>query len=104
MLERRLGLVAFMCAAICLLPACAHFTTSGRQQLAYAKYVRKQSHNRVKMTTKYKKIKVPKGASAEPKISGTSESPLSVNSSEARPGQSAATPPHSDVPPESQGQ
>jgi hypothetical protein len=104
MLERRLGLVAFMCAVICLLPACAHFSSSGRQQLAYARYVRKQSHNRVKMTTKYKKVRMPKGSSAEPKISGTSESPLSVNSSEAQPSQSATTPAQSATTPEPQGQ
>jgi hypothetical protein len=104
MLERRLGLVAIMCAGICLLPACAHFTSSGRQQLAYAKYVRKQSHNRVKMTTKYKKMSVPKGSSAEPKISGTTESPQSVNSSEAKPAQSATAPAQSGNAPEPESQ
>jgi len=103
-MERRLGLVAFLCAVICLLPACEHFTTSGRQQLAYARYVRKQSHNRVKMATKYKKVKMPKGSSAEPQISGKSQGPQSVNSSEAEAKQSPTAPVQSETAPEPQSQ
>jgi hypothetical protein len=102
MLERRLGLVVFACAVIGLLPGCMHFTSSGRQQLAYAKYVRKQSHNQVKVATKFKKIRIPSAnSSAEPKISGTSDGPQSVSSQtqpaqpaqSTQPAQTAATTP-----------
>ena len=93
-----------MCAAICLLPACANFTSSGRQQLAYARYIRKQSHNRVKTASKFKKIHIPSANPSEPKISAKSEGPQSVSSAEApaaqskEPAQTAATTPE----PESQ--
>jgi hypothetical protein len=83
MLERRLRAVVLASLTICLLPACQHFTASGRQQLAYAHYVQKQSHNRVKMQTKYKKMKIPAATAAEPKITGTSEGPRSVTSAPA---------------------
>jgi hypothetical protein len=73
-------------------------TASGRQQLAYARYVRKQTHNRVKMQTKFKKVKIPNAAAAEPKMSGTRQGPQSVSSSEA-----PLTPPSGDGP-QTQGQ
>ena len=79
---RRVGVGLIVCL---LLPSCAHFTSTGRQQLAYAKYVRKQSHNRVQQQTKFKKTRVPNApTSSEPKITaGESESPESVTSGES---------------------
>jgi hypothetical protein len=103
MLERRLGLVVFACALVGLLPGCAHFTSSGRQQLAYAKYVRKQSHNRVKMATKFKKVHIPSANSAEPKITGTSGGPQSVSSSEA-PAAKSTQPAQTETTPEPQSE
>lgn len=40
-------LLALLLAAL-FLPACSMMTSSGRQQAAYARYVSKQSHGRVK--------------------------------------------------------
>jgi hypothetical protein len=79
---RRLSVALIVCL---LLPSCAHFTSSGRQQLAYAKYVRKQSRNRVQQQTKFKKTRVPAAPnSSDPKITaGASESPESVTSGES---------------------
>jgi hypothetical protein len=79
---RRTALVA---AALLLLPSCAHFTQSGRQQLAYAKYVKKMSHNRVRQQTKFKKTRVPRTPlPSEPReMTSTSDSPQSVSSGES---------------------
>ena len=66
-----------------LLPSCSHFSQTGRQRLAYAKYVKKQSNNRVRQQTKFKKTRVPSPGPSEPKeITGMSESPQSVSSGE----------------------
>jgi hypothetical protein len=47
-------------ALLCLnVSGCAYATASGRQQMAYARYVKKYSHNRVKQQTKFKKWKLP---------------------------------------------
>lgn len=80
---RRTSLVLIGCL---LLPSCAHFTQSGRQQLAYAKYVRKQSHNRVRQQTKFKKTRMPTAPMpSDPTVtSGTSESPQSVTSGQSQ--------------------
>lgn len=40
-------LLTLVCVAL-LLPACSMFTSSGRQQAAYARYIRKSSQGRVR--------------------------------------------------------
>jgi hypothetical protein len=42
-----------------LLSGCSYASTRGRQQMAYARYVKKFSHKRVKQQTKFKKWKMP---------------------------------------------
>jgi hypothetical protein len=67
---------------------CAHFTKSGRQQLAYQKYVRKQSGMRARQQVKMKTPRVPRMPASEPKETTTvSDSPQSVTSAEAGTGE-----------------
>ena len=81
--------------------SCAHFTSSGRAQLAYAHYVKKMSHNRVKVATKFKKVKVPKGQQeAEAKMTGTGGAPQSATSSQAGPQSTSAPEAAADRQPE----
>jgi hypothetical protein len=82
MLEQTVRRAALVLVVFLLLPACANFSKSGRQQLAYARYVKKMSHNRVRQQTKFKKTKVPTPSlpSAPKEMTGTSDSPLSVSS------------------------
>ncbi len=61
------------------LPACGYMTSGSRQQMAYAHYVRKMSHNRVHQKTKFKKTKVPKGQTSEPMLNGGTQGPQSVS-------------------------
>jgi PBP1b-binding outer membrane lipoprotein LpoB len=75
---KRAALVLLCCF---LLPSCSHFTQSGRQQAAYAKYIRKQSHNRVQQQAKFKKTKVPTMTASDPKISAAAgDGPQAVTS------------------------
>jgi hypothetical protein len=60
MLEQPARLIVVLLVGGLMLPGCAYMSRSGRQQLAYAHYVKKYSHNRVKQKTKFKKVKVPK--------------------------------------------
>jgi hypothetical protein len=85
MLEQIFRRTALLAAVLLLLPSCAHFSQSGRQQLAYAKYVKKMSHNRVRQQTKFKKTKIPKTPlpSAPREMTSTGESPQSVSSAES---------------------
>lgn len=85
MLEQLVRRAAIILLGCFLLPSCAHFTQNGRQQLAYAKYVKKMSHNRVRQQTKFKKTRMPRtpGPSEPKEITGTSEGPQSVTSGES---------------------
>jgi hypothetical protein len=66
-----------------LLGGCSYTTTQGRQQMAYARYVKKFSHKRVKQKTKFKKWKMPFTPPSQPTVTtGVSDSPQSVRSSE----------------------
>jgi PBP1b-binding outer membrane lipoprotein LpoB len=81
MLEQIFRRVALLMAAALLFSSCSHFSQAGRQQLAYARYVRKQSHNRVKQQTKFKKVKVPPSQMpSQPAINAESQGPESVSS------------------------
>lgn len=67
-------------------PGCAHFTKSGRQQLAYEKYVRKQSGIRARQQAKVRKVhvRVPSALPSDPKVSaGAYDSPQSVTTAES---------------------
>jgi hypothetical protein len=76
--------VVFLIACFAL-PGCAYFTNSGRQQLAYEKYVRKQSGMRMKRQAKMRRVRVPSALLSEPKVSvGAAESPQSVTSAESQ--------------------
>jgi hypothetical protein len=89
MLERFTKLLALIFIAVTLLDGCAHFTKSGRQQLAYEKYVRKCSKNRDRLRAKMKTKapKIPKYEPSEPKeTTELGGSPQSVRSGESQPG------------------
>ncbi len=84
MLELTLRRMFLLLLAVLLLPSCSHFSQSARQQRAYAKYVRQQSHNRVRQQTKFKKTKVPSPQASQPAISsGATDGPQSVSSGES---------------------
>jgi hypothetical protein len=89
MLERILRAVAVILISCLVLPGCAHFTKSGRQQLAYARYVKKCSHNRVRLQTKFKKVRMPKVPDPSDYKVNTAivESPQSVTAAESQSGQ-----------------
>jgi outer membrane biogenesis lipoprotein LolB len=85
MLEQTIRRAAVLLLACVLLPSCSHFTQSGRQQAAYAKYVKKQSHNRVRQQTKFKKTKVPAMAPSDPNVSAhANEGPQAVGQSQGQ--------------------
>ena len=75
---------------ICLaLPGCAHFTKSGRAQLAYQRYVRKRSHMRYRQRVKMKTPRqpIPAYAPSDYKIRAgavDASSPQSVTSGESQ--------------------
>jgi hypothetical protein len=86
MLEQIAKRAALILLACFLLPSCSHFTQSGRQQLAYAKYVRKQSGIRKHQQVKFKTPRMPKAPELSPDhvATGVSESPQSVTSGESQ--------------------
>jgi hypothetical protein len=75
---------------ICLaLPGCAHFTKSGRAQLAYERYVRKRSHMRYRQRVKLKTPRhlIPAYAPSDYKIRAgamDAPSPQSISSGESQ--------------------
>jgi PBP1b-binding outer membrane lipoprotein LpoB len=71
MLEQTLKRAALVLLICLLLPSCSNLTQSGRQQAAYAKYIKKQSHNRVRQQAKFKKTKAPTMLPSDPKISAS---------------------------------
>ena len=86
MLERILKFSAILLVGCFLLPGCAHFTKSGRQQLAYERYVKKCMHRRnrqrVKIAKQQQQIPDYKPSKYEVK-SGVVDSPQSVTTSES---------------------
>jgi hypothetical protein len=81
MLERFAKLLALIFIAVTLLDGCAYFSKSGRQQLAYEKYVRKCSKNRDRQRAKMKAPRIPKFEPSEPKeTTQLGGSPQSVTS------------------------
>lgn len=82
MVERFSKLLACAVIAATLLDGCAYFSKSGRQQMAYEKYVRKCSKTRDRQWRKMKAPRMPALESSEPKeTKQLSGSPESVSSS-----------------------
>ncbi|MFN2540977.1 MAG: hypothetical protein ABR514_02260 [Chthoniobacterales bacterium] len=104
MLERFAKLLALIFIAVTLLDGCAYFTKSGRQQLAYEKYVRKCSKNRDRQRAKMKAPRIPKFEPSEPKettqLSGSPQSVTSPGESQAGNAGSQAAPTDSAPPQE----
>ncbi len=85
MLEKTLRLLTVALIGCLAFPGCAHFTKSGRQQLAYQKYVRKQSGMRFRQQAKMKTPRVPSVQPSQPKVTaGVNDSPQSVTSGESQ--------------------
>jgi hypothetical protein len=85
MLEQTSRSLTILLALGLAVSGCAHFTKSGRQQLAYQKYVRKQSGLRFRQQVKMKTPRVPTASPSEPKINATAiDSPQSVTSAESQ--------------------
>jgi hypothetical protein len=82
MLEQTLRRVTLVLVGCLALTGCAHFTKSGRQQLAYQKYVRKQSGKRARQQVKMKTLRVPSVLRpSEPKVTTeVNNSPQAVTS------------------------
>ncbi|MGH7936749.1 MAG: hypothetical protein ACREF8_07050 [Chthoniobacterales bacterium] len=66
--------ISLLLLAAMFLPGCSMFSKSGRQQAAYARYVRKMSGNRVKQQRIFRSSKKPMMPVSEPVDSG----PVSV--------------------------
>jgi len=69
--------------AIGAMPGCSHFSSSARQQRAYAKYVRKSGVVREKRQKQFRqeKAKIPPTAPSEPQITAeVSEAPQTAPS------------------------
>jgi hypothetical protein len=71
MLERILKSLAVILVSCLILPGCAYFTKSGRQQLAYEKYVRKCSYTRDRQRSKMKmpRMAMPASTPSENRVS-----------------------------------
>jgi hypothetical protein len=85
MLEQTRRLLTVALIGCFAFPGCAHFTKSGRQQLAYQKYVRKQSGMRFRQQAKMKTPRVPSlQPSPQNVTAGVNDSPQSVTSGESQ--------------------
>jgi len=60
MLKRTTQWCVIVGIACSLLPGCAYFSTNGRREMAYKRYVKKYSGRRAKAQVKYKKVKMPR--------------------------------------------
>jgi hypothetical protein len=81
-IRRSSALILVVCFA---LPACSMLTKSGRQQLAYQRYVRKCSHRRDRQRAKMKTPRIPTFAPSENKINTeVGGSPESVTSGQSQ--------------------
>ncbi len=106
MLERAAKLLALGLTIAMLFDGCAYFSKTGRQQMAYERYVRKCSkqRDRYRAKMKTKAPRIPKYEPSEPKeTSELAGSPESVTSGQSRPmqGDAQAAPADSAPPPES---
>jgi|GEM_PF-933479 len=82
MLERIVKSFVFILLVGTLFDGCAYFSKSGRQQLAYERYVRKCSKNRDRQRSKMKAPQIPAFAPSEPReTTQLGPSPESVTAS-----------------------
>ncbi len=88
MLERIPRLLAFaLIVAFVALTGCSSFSKTARQEAAYARYVKKFSHNRVQQKKKYAKVKIPKGEVSRNMVNAdAANAPQSATSSEGQSG------------------
>jgi len=89
MLGRILKSSAVILVGCLILPGCAHFTKSGRTQLAYQRYVRKWSHKRDRQRVKMKTPRrpIPAYAPSDYEIrarASDASSPQSITSGESQ--------------------
>lgn len=85
MLERIVRYFLIVAFAAAPLSGCGYMSQTGRQQMAYQRYVRKMSGKRAKVTKKIKAPRMPltPGPSEYKTESGVTESPQSVRSGES---------------------
>jgi uncharacterized lipoprotein len=88
MLEPFLKYILLVALAAAPLSGCAYMSKSGRQQMAYQRYIRKSSGNRMKVQKKMKAPKIPRVAPPSKNKVNTevNESPESVRSGESQTG------------------
>jgi hypothetical protein len=85
MLERTLRSFLVIALAAALLPGCSYMTKSGRQQMAYQRYIKKCSGRQTKLNKKIKAPRMPRtpGPSDNHVNTETGDSPQSVTSGES---------------------
>jgi len=99
MLERSIKVAAVLFVAATMLDGCAYFSKSGRQQLAYEKYVRKCSKLRDRRAAKMRPASVPTAEVSAPReVTQVGAAPESVASS-AEPQPAADARPSAEVSP-----
>ena len=87
MLGRILKYLVLAAIAAAPLSGCAYMSKNGRQQMAYQRYIRKQSGRKIKIQKKIKAPKMPRTPDLSPNKVNTEviETPQSVRSGEAEP-------------------
>ena len=88
MLERVAILLLLLTFALAPLSGCSYMSKTGRQQMAYQRYIKKCSGRQMKVKKKMKAPKMPAtpGPSDNHVTTEVSETPQSVSSSEPPPG------------------
>lgn len=86
MLEQLLKYLLLFALATAPLSGCAYMTKNGRQQMAYQRYVKKQSGKRMKMQKKIKPVRMPltPGPSEHKINTEVTDSPQSVTAGESQ--------------------
>ena len=87
MLERIATCLLILTFALAPLSGCAYMSSTGRQQMAYQRYIRKCSGRQMKVKKKMKSPKMPAtpGPSDNHVTTEVTETPKSVNSSDPPP-------------------
>jgi hypothetical protein len=85
MLGRILKYILVVALGATSLTGCSYLTTSGRQQMAYQRYIRKSSGRKMKLNKKIKAPKIPRNPGpSDNKVNSEVESPQSVSSGESQ--------------------
>ena len=83
MLGQLSRLIVVVLVGCSMLSGCGYMTKSGRQQIAYAHYVKKYSHRHAKQKMKYKRVKMPAPPPSDAVVHASAgDSPQSVSSNE----------------------